>query len=53
MAWATSSAGATAFMNSVTLAPERRTRQEPTTAASAIPPQIPSPPSHTANTPYQ
>src|ERR1039457_4169644 len=30
-----------------------RTRQMPTRAPSAMPPQIPRPPSHTANTPYQ
>ena len=53
MACATSSAGATASMNSTALAPDRRTRHTPTTAASAMPPQMPSPPSHTASTPYQ
>ena len=53
MACATSSAGATAFMNSFTLAPDRRTRQAPTSAASATPPQMPRPPSQTAKTPYQ
>ena len=31
----------------------RRTRQMPAAAPNAIPPQIPSPPSQTAKTPYQ
>jgi hypothetical protein len=47
------SAGATASMNPVTLAPCRRTRHAPTTAASATAPQMPSPPSPTAKIPYQ
>ncbi len=53
IAWATSSAGATAFMNSPTLAPARRTRHAPTAVPAAIPPQTPSPPFHTASAPHQ
>ena len=50
---ATSRAGATASMNAATLPPCLRTRHAPTGAATAIAPQIPSPPSQTAKTPYQ
>src|SRR5580700_1342637 len=41
--WATSSAGATASMNTGTLAPARRTRQMPPAAPAAMPPQAPRP----------
>jgi len=40
-------------MNTPTLAPARRTRHAPTAAARATPPQMPSPPSHTASGPHQ
>ncbi len=53
MPWATSSAGATASMITGTLPPARRVRQIPTATASGIAPQIPRPPDHRANTPYQ
>ena len=39
-------------MNSAVFTPWRRSRHRPTTVASAMPPQMPRPPSHTANTPY-
>ena len=52
-ACATSSAGATQSANTPTFAPCLRTRQTPTRAPSAMPPQMPRPPSQTANTPYQ
>ena len=53
IACATSSAGATAFMNTPTFAPARRTRQMPAAAPAAIPPQTPRPPFHIASGPHQ
>ena len=52
MPCATSRAGATASMNKAGSTPCLRSRQMLTSAATKIPPQMPSPPSHTANTPY-
>src|SRR6266508_7029635 len=52
MPCASSRPGATASMNSRTLWPERRTIQAPTRTPRKIPPQTPSPPCQTANTPH-
>src|SRR5919198_6563743 len=49
---ASSNPGATASMNSRTLSPDRRTIHAPMRQPSAIPPQTPRPPSHTANGPH-
>ena len=53
MAWATSSAGATASANRAASASARRTRHIPAAAPAATPPQMPSPPVQTAKIPYQ
>jgi hypothetical protein len=42
-----------AFANGPTVMPSLRSRQAPTAAATATPPQMPRPPVQTANTPYQ
>ena len=41
-----------ALANAPGVMPSRRSRQTPTAAASATPPQIPRPPVQTASTPY-
>ena len=53
MPCATSSAGATASMITGMLPPALRVRQMPTRTATGIAPQMPRPPVHTANVPYQ
>jgi hypothetical protein len=53
MACATSSAGATASVNRVTLAPARRTCHAPTSAPAAMPPQTPRPPFQMASGTHQ
>jgi hypothetical protein len=53
IAWATINAGVAASRKAATSAPRRRSRQIPIAVPSAIPPQIPSPPSKRRGTPHQ